>query len=96
MTSYLITLGPNDVFLTFVYIYFQNGLWYCHKTWYMNNIYKKLQLSKYFVTSYLVTLSLNNVFLTFFYIYFQNGLWYCHKTWYEQHFIKNSNFLNIL
>ena len=38
----------------------------------MNNIYKKLKLSKYFVTSYLVTRSPNNVFLTYFSLYLPN------------------------
>ena len=40
----------------------------------MNNIYKKLQLSKYFVTSYLVTLSPNKVFLTVFSLYISKRL----------------------
>ena len=76
MTSYLITLGSKNVFLTNI-----------SKTAYgivikfgINNINKKLQLSKYFVTSYLVTLSPNNVFLTYFNLYLPNDLRYYDET----------------
>ena len=46
MTLYLITLGPNDVFLTFFNIYISKTAYGIVIKLGMNNINKKLQLSE--------------------------------------------------
>ena len=62
----------------------------------INNINKKLQLSKYFVTSYLVTLSPNNVFLTYFNLYLRNDLRYYDETMKRQLLITSPKSLSLL